>query len=282
MHVQLILVPYDSGHRGIRLGAGPERLAGPLADRAAAAGLEVRRTVVDPRPTSWQAEVGTTFELAAAVAREVSAARATHAFPVVLTGNCFATLGVIAALGAGTGLIWWDAHADFNTSETSVSGFLDGMSLATIVGRGWTALRQRVDGFVPVLEEHVWLVGARDLDPAEAVALDGSGVHRVLASVVSTNFSKTIARQGAAIPRFAVHVDLDVIDANDGRANSYAVGGGVSAKELVATCSALTRELPVEALTLSAYDPSCDVDGRVLEAAVALAMGVLTESSGTR
>ena len=277
MHVQLILVPYDSGHRGIRLGAGPERLAGSLADRAAAAGLQVRRTVVEPRPTSWHAEVGTTFELAAAVAREVGAARTARAFPIVLTGNCFATLGVVAALGAGTGLIWWDAHADFNTSETSVSGFLDGMSLATIVGRGWAALRQQVDGFVPVREEHVWLVGARDLDPAEEVALEGSAVHRVPASVVSTNLSNAIARQAATLPRFALHVDLDVIDAQEGRANSYAVAGGVSTRDLVASCSALARELPIEALTLSAYDPTCDVDGRVLDAATALALGVLTE-----
>jgi arginase len=277
MHVQLILVPYDSGYRGIRLGAGPERLAAPIADRAAAAGLQVRRTVVEPRPTSWHAEVGTTFELAAAVAREVTAARAADAFPIVLTGNCFATLGVVAALGAGTGLIWWDAHADFNTSETTVSGFLDGMSLATIAGRGWAALRQQVDGFVPVLEEHVWLVGARDLDPAESVALDASGVHRVPASVVSTDFSRTVAQQAAGVPRFALHVDLDVIDAGDGRANSYAVGGGVSTRELVTACSALARELPVETLTLSAYDPACDVDGRVLDAATALAIAVLHE-----
>lgn len=282
MDIQLILVPYDSGHRGIRLGAGPERLAEPITNRLAGAGHRVRRTVVEPRPTSWHAEVGTAFELAAGVAREVTSARAAQTFPIVLAGNCITTLGVVAALGAGTGLIWCDAHADFNTPDTSPSGFLDGMALATIVGRGWTVLRQQVDGFVPVADQHVWLVGARDLDPAETVALDGSRVRRVAASGVSPELARTVARQGASIPRFALHVDLDVIDANEGRANSYAVGGGVSTKALVATCTALARELPVEALTLSAYDPACDVDGRVMDAAAAVVLGVSKESAVVR
>jgi arginase len=219
------------------------------------------------------------FELAAAVAREVTSVRAAQGIPVVLAGNCFATLGVVAALGAGTGVLWWDAHADFNTPETSVSGFLDGMALATIVGRGWTALRRQVGGFVPVPEDHVWLIGARDLDPAETVALDGSAVHRVPASVVSADLSKTVAGQGATISRFALHVDLDVIDAAEGRANSYAVGGGVSIENLVAACIACGRDLPVEALTLSAYDPACDLDGRVIDAATAVAVGVLKASA---
>jgi arginase len=280
--IHLILVPYDSGHRGIRMGAGPERLAQPITDQLAKAGYRVRRTVVEPRPTSWHAEVGTAFELAAAVAREVTSARAAHAFPVVLSGNCIATLGVVAALGAGTGLIWWDAHADFNTPETSASGFLDGMALATIVGRGWTALRQQVDGFVPVLEENVWLVGARDLDPAEEVALEGSGVRCVAASAVSSELPRTVAQHATSIPRFALHVDMDVMDANEGRANSYAVGGGVSRQRLVDSCAAMGRELPIASLTLSAYDPACDADGRVLAAATAVIVGVVDGSAARR
>jgi arginase len=282
MDIHLILVPYDSAHRGLRMGAGPERLAEPLTGQLAEAGCRVRRTVVKPLPTSWHAEVGTAFELAAGVAREVRSARATQAFPIVLTGNCFATLGVVAALGAGTGLIWWDAHADFNTPETSLSGFLDGMALATIVGRGWTALRCQVDGFVPVKEDHVWLVGARDLDAAEQVALETSGVRRVPASAVSPGLARALAREAASIPRFALHVDLDVIDANEGRANSYATTGGVPANELVAACTAIARDLPVETLTLSAYDPDCDVDGRVMDAAVAATVGVSRECAAVR
>ena len=74
---------------------------------------------------------------------------------------------------------------------------------------------------------------------------------------------------------------LDVLDAGEGRANSYAVGGGVSSKALTATCSACARDLGVEALTLSAYDPACDVDGRVIDAAVGVAEGVLTESAAS-
>ena len=280
--IQLILVPYDSGHRGVRMGAGPERLAGSIQDRLTAAGHRVHRLTVEAGPQSWRAEVGTAFELATGVAREVASARAARAFPVVLTGNCVATLGVVAALGAGTGLVWWDAHADFNTPETSASGFLDGMSLATIVGRCWMALRQRLEGFVPVPEDHVWLVGARDLDPGETLALDNSKVHRVAASDASASLSSSVAGDAASIPRFALHVDLDVLDAAEGRANSYAVGGGVSRDALVDGCIALARALPLETLTISAYDPACDADGRVLDTAAALALGVVQERPGRR
>src|SRR5688572_33283394 len=91
------------------------------------------------------------------------------------------------------------------------------------------------------------------------MAQAGSDVRHLPAAVVSPELARTVAQQGLSVPRFALHVDLDVIDAKEGRANSYAAGGGVSTKELVTTCTALARDLPVEALTLSAYDPACDV-----------------------
>jgi hypothetical protein len=70
-----------------------------------------------------------------------------------------------------------------------------------------------------------------------------------------------------------------MIDAAEGRANPYAVGGGVSIAQRVATRNAFGRELPIEALTLSAYDPTCDIDGRLIDAATAVATGVVSSHS---
>ena len=128
MEIRLLLVPYDSGQRNVRMGAGPEHLcAAGLEKHLAAQGHQVDSEVIEPASRNWRAEVQTSFELMRVVANHVRAARTARRFPVVLSGNCLAAVGVIAGLGPGTGVIWIDAHGDFNTPQTTTSGFLDGM-----------------------------------------------------------------------------------------------------------------------------------------------------------
>ena len=263
MLIHLILVPYDSGRRDVRMGAGPASLAPGLTASLIEAGCEVEQTLVEVPAVGWHAEVAAAFALANGVAHKVDAARARGAFPIVLSGNCFATVGVAAGLGKRPGVVWFDAHADFHTPETSTSGFLDGMALRTLTGEGWEALRDKVSGFVPVPERATWLVGARDLDPAEVEALERSRVHRVAAAAVGDDLGDSIRRAADEIDQFAVHLDLDVIDVSEGRANPYAVAGGVSGADLAAACRSLGRTLAVGALTVSAYDPACDADRRI-------------------
>src|SRR6478735_11713834 len=111
-----------------------------------------------------------------AFAKHVHAARTARRFPVVLSGNCLAAVGVIAGLGEGTGVIWIDAHGDFNTPQTTTRGFLDGMTLATATGKCWVELANGIEGFMPVPEDAVVLIGARDLDPGEKAALARSSI----------------------------------------------------------------------------------------------------------
>ncbi len=170
MEIRLLLVPYDSGQRNVRMGAGPEHLcAAGLEKHLAAQGHQVDSEVIEPASRNWRAEVQTSFELMRAIAKHVRAARTARRFPVVLSGNCLAAVGVIAGLGPGTGVIWIDAHGDFNTPQTTTSGFLDGMTLATATGQCWGELAHSIEGFEPVPENAVVLLGARDLDPGEAV-----------------------------------------------------------------------------------------------------------------
>ena len=169
MEIRLLLVPYDSGQRNVRMGAGPEHLrAAGLEKHLAAQGHRVDSEVIEPASLNWRAEVQTSFELMRTVAEHVRAARIAKRFPVVLSGNCLAAVGVIAGLGAGTGVLWIDAHGDFNTPQTTTSGFLDGMTLATATGQCWGELARSIEGFQPVPDNAVVLLGARDLDPGEA------------------------------------------------------------------------------------------------------------------
>ena len=182
MEIRLLLVPYDSGQRNVRMGAGPEHLrAAGLEEHLAGQGHKVDVQVIEPASMNWRAEVQTSFELMRSVAEHVRAARADGRFPIVLSGNCLAAVGVIAGLGAPTGVMWIDAHGDFNTPQTTMSGFLDGMTLATATGRCWVELARSIEGFEPVPDKAVVMFGTRDLDPGEASALARSGIVRLSA-----------------------------------------------------------------------------------------------------
>ncbi len=193
MEIRLLLVPYDSGQRNVRMGAGPEHLrAAGLEKHLAAQGHQVDSEVIEPASRNWRAEVQTSFELMRAVAKHVRAARTARRFPVVLSGNCLAAVGVIAGLGPGTGVIWIDAHGDFNTPQTTTSGFLDGMTLATATGQCWGELAHSIEGFEPVPENAVVLLGARDLDPGEASALARSQIIRLSVEAAKTGLAPVL------------------------------------------------------------------------------------------
>ena len=162
------------------MGAGPEALAdGGLVAQLEGHGHNVCRTVVERPGGGWAAEIRTAFDLAANVARAVRSTRSAGRLPVILAGNCGVALGVVSALDRGTAVLWADAHGDFNTPETTVGGFLDGMALACVVGRCWMGMSAQVPGYAPVAEDLVWLLGARDLDSLEEEALEHSSVHRI-------------------------------------------------------------------------------------------------------
>jgi arginase len=80
--------------------------------------------------------------------------------------NCNSALGTTAGVGADDlGVVWFDAHADFDDPEENDSGFFDVMGLAMLTGRGWRALRQTIPGHVPIPEQNVILGAVRDLEP---------------------------------------------------------------------------------------------------------------------
>jgi arginase len=164
--ITIFAVPYDSGYRDLRMGAGPEHLlSNGMEGVLAATGREIRSEVLQAT-IPFHAEIATAFELFGMLAKRVHEATASGRFPLVLSGNCNSTVGVIAGLAGASpkeevGLIWFDGHADFNIPETTTSGFLDGMGLAMAVGHCWAQMVRAVPGFRPVSEENVVLIGSR-------------------------------------------------------------------------------------------------------------------------
>ena len=131
------------------MGAGPERLMeSGLIERLEQAGHEVVPCSVCLPSQTFMPEVQAAFELDRRLATCVAEAVAAGALPVILSGNCITSVGTVAGIGEpDLGVVWLDAHGDFNTPETTLGGFLDGMALATLTGRCWTSLAATVPGF---------------------------------------------------------------------------------------------------------------------------------------
>ena len=286
--VRLIAVPYDSGHRGLRMGAGPLHfLAGGAAAVLNSDGSDAEVALVEAT-TEFASEIGTGFDLHRTLARTVSDATARGALPIVLAGNCGSAIGTVSGLRAGRdsepggaaheiGVIWFDAHADLNTPESSTSGFLDGMSLATLTGRCWTALASSVPGFRPIRDEHVILAGARDIDAAESDLLRHSGIalaSRGPTSAGSTGLTEALDSLQNRVKSVYVHLDLDVHDAAEVSANSYAQPGGFGTAALRDAVCEIRERFTIAGAGLTAYDPAFDSDGRMLAAGLDLMVAI--------
>jgi arginase len=275
MDIDLLLVPWDSGHRGARLGAGPEALlrAG-LPDRLTLLGHRVRVAEVEPGGAAWRAEVGTAFDLAAALAGAVRAARAAGRTPLVLSGNCGpAALGACAGLGPGTRVVWLDAHGDFNTPAITISGYLGGMALAMLTGRT-PGLFGDALGPRPVADTKVVLADARDLDPAERDALTASDVRRVPADPAAL----TAALGGLGRTPVYLHLDVDVIDSAQLPGLRFPSGPGPSLTQIGECLTAVCATADVAAACIAcAWLPERVSDQATREAITRLARALGTD-----
>lgn len=275
--VRLLQVPYDSGVFDARMGSGPLALArAGAAQRLRGLGHAVEEVLLEPASSpGWRAELRTAFELDHVIAAAVTAAREASQIPLMMSGNCNATLGVLAGLahpGLRLGLVWLDAHGDFNTPELDQSGFLDGQGLAMVVGRCWQTLASAVPGFSPLPEQRVLLIGARSLDQAEEAALRRSEITWLAPAQARDPGAITAALQVLAGQADVVHfhVDLDVYDPSIAPANSYATPDGLLAHDVHRIVRQTAGHLPVVSATLASYDPALDPAGRMRDTALDL------------
>lgn len=199
------------------------------------------------------------------LAREVAAALENGRRPVSMAGDCCASLGMAAGLeraGRRARLIWFDAHGDFNTWETSPSGFLGGMPLAWLVGRGQQTIMQSLE-IEPIPETDVTLTDARDLDPLEARAVETSALN--LLRMVND-------LQKASLPwgPLWIHFDVDVLDPAEVPAMSYPAPGGPSVRVIGEVFDMLAQSRQVAAVSVSLWNPELDEDGRTQAAVLKL------------
>jgi arginase len=254
--VRLIQVPWYLGREHPDLSRGPGVLAEAIGGE----------TVVVPGPESRPVpnEVADSFDVIRSVSSAVSEAVEDGRFPLVLAVNCFTSLGTVTGVGRDVGVVWFDAHGDFHTPDTTPTGFVDGMGLAMLTGDGWNEMR---DGLRTVPAENAILVAARDFEPTESARIEASDLRRADAGTLEEVLDELATRVDAVY----VHIDLDVLDPSVARANVLSVENGLDTEQVETALAAISDRFEIAAAALTAYDPSQDREQRVPDIAARLA-----------
>ncbi|NIM94619.1 MAG: hypothetical protein GTO18_13040 [Anaerolineales bacterium] len=191
------------------------------------------------------------------LADQVSEALRAGERPVSIAGDCCTAIGVMAGLQHSEFhpfLVWFDAHGDFNTWDTTPSGFLGGMPLAMIVGRGEQTFVDAVD-LKPQDEDQVILTDGRDLDPGERESVEESAIHH-------TPYVLDLLDLPLPEAPLYVHFDVDVLNPEVAPAMSYPAEGGPSQEELQEVFWLLSETGRVVAVSMSSWNPDFDADGQ--------------------
>jgi len=203
-----------------------------------------------------------------ATSRIFSATRALKQGPLlILGGECSGTVGAMAGLtevyGGRAGMLWLDAHGDFNVPDTSPSGYIGGMCLAMACGMVPGLDLGTGQAPPPLAGERLVHLGSRALDPAEVAAFNSSPAKLFTAQQVKKTGAAEVGEEAARhldnrSDWIACHLDVDVIDPGLIPSVNYPTPGGLTMEESSATIGKLIGTGKLRVIELAAYDPSKD------------------------
>ncbi|WP_338738061.1 arginase [Haloplanus salilacus] len=290
--VRIVGVPTDYGasRRGVDMGPSAIRYAG-LAAELESLGHDVRDVGDLPAPRTEEAAradpgrsdakyLDAISSVCGRLANEVAGAANVGETPLVLGGDHSLAIGTLAGAsrGADLGVVWFDAHGDFNTPGTTPSGNVHGMSLAAALGRGEfeTSPWARSDGLDG---ENVALVGVRDLDSEERRTLRESDVTVFTISEIDDRGITAVVDDALGVASSGtdgVHVslDLDWLDPTEAPGVGTPVRGDVTYREAHAALERVA-DVDLRSLELVEVNPILDDHNRTAELAVELAASAL-------
>ena len=288
MNITIICVPYQVDVTRWGYANGPQAfLDHGLMDLLDEQGHDVSDPVWIELPKGERARDAVT-NLGRIARRTAEAVRAAlqeeDDFALVLEGDCTHAVGAIGGLAQATGnagVVWFDAHGDLNTMETTTSGFLGGMPYAVALGWDLDDWRLAAGLEPPVRAEAAALIGASDLDAAEVEALQRYPIAQVDAIAmtqpgVTERIQETLRPRANEASSWYLHIDLDVGGPEE-CPGSYTPAPYWPPREYILEAARATvRTLPVKVASLAVYNPAADSDGRGARFGLDMAMAIAT------
>jgi arginase len=253
MQIDIIGVPIDLGadRRGVDMGPSAIRYA-HLQSKLEALGYSVEDkgnievpiaemcSISEPKLKYLDCIVPMSRRAAGAVSTSIQSGH----FPLVLGGDHSLSLGSIrgAARDRKLGVLWIDAHADFNTDGTTPSGNIHGMPLAALCGLGDKRLIQLWDEPIPVVDpQRVAIIGARDLDPGEKINLREAGVmvmgmEQIDRLGMVAAVEKAIEHVSRRVDGIYLSFDMDAMDPRHAPGVGTPVPAGLTQREAHVAC----------------------------------------------
>ncbi|MBS1251167.1 MAG: Arginase [Anaerolineales bacterium] len=198
--------------------------------------------------------------------------------PIFLGGDHSISIGTVSAVAAHdehVGLIWVDAHADYNTPETTPSGNVHGMSLAALLGHGPAQLTEIGHAGAKLKASNVVIIGARDLDPEERIALRDSGIHVVTMHEIDEMGMAAATRHALGhlnhLNQLHVSLDMDALDPDEAPGVGTPVAGGLTYREAHLLMEILAESGKVASLDIVEVNTILDDRNRTAELGVELA-----------
>jgi arginase len=284
-----VLMDLGADRRGVDMGPSAVRVAN-LNERLGQLGFEVEDAgnisvrnaemmAVKNRKAKYLPEI---TKASQELADQVEHALDHGATPIVLGGDHSIAIGSVSGLAAHyrksskkVGVIWFDAHADMNTPETSPSGNIHGMPFASILGKGVEDLTH-IKGFAPkVLPENCVLIGARSVDPEEAITLKASGVKVFTMREVDELGMGQVMKQAIAIATKGTHgfhctMDMDFVDPDFAPGVGTPVPGGPTYRESHLAMEMIADSGKMLSFELAEVNPVFDTANRTAELGVQL------------
>ncbi len=286
VQVTIVRMPYVGERNTAELSPAPDALvAGGLPAELEQAGAQVanlppiRLSAQQERQYgAWERLALANGNMADTVASQIREGR----LVVGLLANCSSLLGMLGGVqhaGASgqankVGLVYIDAHGDFNTPETTLSGMLGGMDVAAAAGLCLTRLRttSKLDPPVPVAD--MILAGVRDTDPLEQELIDRLKVPQLTVADLRTRgdvFRRIYAALSARVSRIYVHIDMDVLDPAEVPGHSLNVKGGPTSAELADAVAEMFKDPKAVAIGIASTPTGeRDAEGRSRKAAYTL------------
>lgn len=292
MQIDIIGVPIDLGadRRGVDMGPSAIRYA-HLQNKLEDLGYTVSDegnvevpiaemcSITNPKLKYIDCIIPMSRRVSGAVSTSIAAGN----FPLVIGGDHSLSIGSVrgAARNRKIGVIWLDAHADFNTAETTPSGNIHGMSLAILCGMGDKSLVQLWDEPVPVIDpKKIAIVGARDLDEGEKRNLNEAGAMVMGMEQIDRHgmvacLEKAIERISRDVDGIYLSLDLDSLDPEHAPGVGTPVPAGLTQREAHLACEMISETGKLIGMDIVEVNPILDVQNRTASLAVDFALSSL-------